>query len=1014
MSNNKNIIDIESTLLDNKIVELSTKLNIINQSAIGISQETLIDEAVKFVSTFFSQLSEPIFNPTDATVDGKPDVDIYNKNFADILSDLNIVFLEFENIENIILSHFNFMVSDTNQILTGLKQVYSKLGDYILFSQDPTKDSFFFSDSFNNQSRIDFNSPLLNSTQCDVDQIQGIVTLPIANKTIISVTDQPVINSNSNGTPGNSDDPTGLSADINRINDDNPDTWFEYERVLTADDGIPLTLDITVNLSNPQIINYIRINPNNFGTKNQVVIDSLETSLDGKSYLSIKDDVPINGFITQDENNLFVLAPASSKFAGQGVYSFNPRTVKYVHIILKQFAPYALDESRIRYAIGIRDVEIASISYVNNGEIISANYSSDLVIKKIALITNQNPVIASDLASINHFISADNGSTWNVIEPEKFISDNTVPKIINFNTLDNNSINTQTPVKSLRYKAVLKRNANAFTQGTVQNKNETTAIMELHRIPTQTPFDIILNNKPIENTIKVLDPSFGSRGIDHNKYTIGIGNGSKIEFNIPFTNIRNNLSKVLSGNEYILTETFPEEVRINGQLWTRSYLFNAISTALIYELDNITGKIKFGDNASGKAVPTGATIDIKFTPERLFITSQQLHSGKLQFSTSKDKNSFIIKRYLAPTSFSELVNKNSQTFKLNNTNIISITNFSDKVTFSIQKSFIDGVSELTNDGDWSLDSLNGILHSKNKSSSTDDTTIIYQYIPEFILNNETDWNFDSGDNIIIDNNIFASITATDNIPVNRRYFSLSNLSILQGTVSFTDKLIFKKEVPFINGHIELSNNIKTSEAISSTLLSLNVTTFKLRLPVVNDSTYDVVFSNKSIFATRVNSLLDVNSANKYYINLSTSTVSVYTSETNLGSVIYYYHNQARKVEGLYSINYETGEVYTAVATNANSTVTYQYTNFVVNYPIARKINDNDFTFNNGIVTISEREILLRNNLNSVSGSTQSNFYQIVFDSFVDTKTDIIDMEPFFTPVLKDYAIKIIPEGALLF
>jgi hypothetical protein len=52
--------------------------------------------------------------------------------------------------------------------LSGLKQVYSKLGDYILFSQDPTGDSFFFSDSFNNQFRIDFNSSLLNATQCDV------------------------------------------------------------------------------------------------------------------------------------------------------------------------------------------------------------------------------------------------------------------------------------------------------------------------------------------------------------------------------------------------------------------------------------------------------------------------------------------------------------------------------------------------------------------------------------------------------------------------------------------------------------------------------------------------------------------------------------------------------------------------------------------------------------------------------------------------------------------------------
>ena len=251
-------------------MELSTKLNLVSQSGDGVSQEQLVDEAVSFLSTFFKTLSKPIFSPVPVLVDNKPNIDLYNQNFLNILSDLNIIFSEFENIESVILNHFNFMVTDSNKILTGLKQVYTKLGDYILFSKDPTGDSIFFSDSFNNQSRIDFNSSLLNSTQCNVDQDQGVITLPLDTKTIITVTEQPVINSNSNGKTVNSiEDTTGLTADITRINDSNPDTWFEYERLLDTDDGIPLTLDITINLSSPQIINYIRINPNNFGTKNQ-------------------------------------------------------------------------------------------------------------------------------------------------------------------------------------------------------------------------------------------------------------------------------------------------------------------------------------------------------------------------------------------------------------------------------------------------------------------------------------------------------------------------------------------------------------------------------------------------------------------------------------------------------------------------------------------------------------------------------------------------------------------------
>lgn len=1016
MPNNKNTTNIESTLLDNKIVELSTKLNLISQSGDGVSQEQLIDEAVSFLSSFFNTLSKPIFSPVPVLVDNKPNIDLYNKNFLDILSDLNIIFSEFENVEGVILNHFNFMVTDSNKILTGLKQVYTKLGDYILFSKDPTGDSLFFSDSFNNQSRIDFNSALLNSTQCNVDQDQGVITLPLDNKTIINITEQPVINSNSNGTPGNSlEDPTGLSADITRVNDSNPDTWFEYEKLLDVDDGIPLTLDITINLSSPQIINYIRINPNNFGTKNQVVIDTIETSLDGKSYLSIKDDVPLNGFISQDEDNVFILAPSSSKFAGQGIYSFNPRKVKYVHLIFKQFTPYVLD-SRLRYAIGIRDIEISSLSYVDNGELISTNFSANTVFKKMALITNQNPVSQSDLAAINHFISVDNGSTWNQIQAEDFNStDNSISKILNFNTIDTNSINTQNPIQAVRYKAVLQRNKAAFQNGTTQNKDTTISVMELHKIPTQTPFDITLNGKPIDGSISVLDPSFGSRGIDNKKYIVGVGTGNKIEFNLPLTNIQNDLVKSFQTDHYNLVETNPVEVRVNGELWSRGYLASSGSSEKIYELDSISGKIKFGDDINGRSVPLNGTIDLKFTTERLYISSQQSRSGKLLFPTSRDKKTLIIKGYTAPTSFSEVINKGKNINKLLHTNIVDITNFSDKNIFSNQRTFIDGFSELINFGDWSVDKTNGILYSKSNTSSINDTSVVYSYTPELILD-DTDWNFDSDGNISINSNIFSSVIISESVPSATRYFNLGNLSVLQGTLSFTDAAIFRKEVPFVNGKLELSNNIKTTESIVSVPPNNNIISFPLRMPIVNDATYDVVFSNKNIFSIRVNSLGQVNSPNEYFVDLVNRTVYLYSTIviSDLGNVSYYYQNQSKQTNGLYSVNYNTGEVFTSVNTNSNSTCTYQYVNYIVAYPIARQITSDNFTFNSGILTLSEREILTRIDLNSTVGSTQSNFYQVVFDSFVDNQINVSDLEPFFTPILKDYAIKIIPEGALLF
>lgn len=1023
MANNKNTTNIESTILENKIVQLSTKLSVLNQSQDGHTQEQLMDEATKFLSTFFAKLSEPIFSPVDVLTDHKPDVEVYNKNLTDILSDLTIIFSEFENIESVLISHFNFIVTDSNKILSGLKQVYSKLGDYILFSKDPTGDSFYFSDSFNNLNRIDFNSSLLNATQCNIDQVQGIATLPVSNKTIITVTEIPVINSNSNGTPGNSlEDTTGASADINNINDDNPDTWFEYERVLVVDDGIPLTLDITINLSNPQIINFIRINPNNFGTKNQILIDTIETSVDGKSYLSVKDDIPLNGFTTQDENNVFLLAPSTSKFAGQGLYTFNPRKVKYVHLIFKQFTPYTIttdDTVNLRYAIGIRDIEIVSLTFDVTGEIISANYQADAVFKKIALITNQNPTTFSDLVSIDHFVSADNGSTWNQVEPEDFIGkDNTIPKIINFNTLDKDSINTQTPIQSLRYKATMKRNKDAFVQGVTENKNSVDSIIELHQIPAQTPFEIALNSKPISDTISVLDPSFGSRGIDTNRFTIGVGTGTRIEFFLPFTNIRNDLIKSFQGNQYFLTEYKPEQIRVNGELWTRGFLNIATANDTVYEFDNLTGKIKFGDNIHGRAVPIGAPIDIKFTPERLFISSQQLHSGSLVFPTSRDKKTLIIKQFLASSLFAEVLKKNTNIHKLNNKNIINVVSFSDKITFSLQRSFINGSTELISDGDWSIDSDNGIVYSLTHTSTSNDSSITYTHIPETILE-ETDWDFDTSGSIVINNNVFTTIpVSNESILVGVKYIAFANVSILQGSVKFTDNFVFKKEVPYIDGRIELTNNIKTNEAVSALTSFGNLKYFDLRMSVVNDISYDVVFSNKNIFTTRVSNLSDANSMNKYFIDLPNRRVYVYSPDviSDPGSVSYYYQNQSKRIDGLYSINYSTGEVFTALPTGTGATVAYQYSNYVVQYPIAREIDSNDFSMDEttNTITISEREILSRINLNSTSGSTKSSFYQITFDTFSNSSVDITELEPFFTPILKDYAIKIIPESALLF
>ncbi|RLC97649.1 MAG: hypothetical protein DRI46_12635, partial [Chloroflexi bacterium] len=276
---NNQTTPVPSTILRNKLARTTLRL----QEAASrtganpelATMESLLGEATKILSQFYKQLSRPTYTPQRVVYDTVPDAEEFNENMQGILDDLVVNFEEFENLETIILGNFNYMVSRLNRLNRKLKSVSSQLGDFILFSDLPTKDAVFYADSFNNLYRIEGNSPLLNNEQCEINQVEGVTTLPVDREAQvpISVTQIPIINANSNGRNGNQEELNAqLHGTISTILDNNADTWFEYERVVTQDDSEPLLLDFTVNLGDPKIINFVRINPNNFGTRTQIEI----------------------------------------------------------------------------------------------------------------------------------------------------------------------------------------------------------------------------------------------------------------------------------------------------------------------------------------------------------------------------------------------------------------------------------------------------------------------------------------------------------------------------------------------------------------------------------------------------------------------------------------------------------------------------------------------------------------------------------------------------------------------
>ena len=200
----------------------------------------------------------------------------------------------------------------------------------------------------------------------------------------------------------------------------------------------------------------------NFGTKTVLNIDTLETSLSGDVFTSIKDDIPIPGYEVEDEVNVFTLAPSTSKYAGQGLYTFTPRKTRYVHIVFRQSEPYRIvttkGEEKLRYAIGIRDITIKALKFKNKGELISSPLKCPEEIKKAMLEVTQTPVKDSELTNIRYYISHNEGGGWNQIQPKHLTGVSgtvSVKEILNYNNVSFDSISTKVPVSSLRLKMIL-------------------------------------------------------------------------------------------------------------------------------------------------------------------------------------------------------------------------------------------------------------------------------------------------------------------------------------------------------------------------------------------------------------------------------------------------------------------------------------------------------------------------------------------------------------------------------
>lgn len=509
---NKDTLQTPKEVLLSRLKVFLEKLNEQYQSTTSITELDLIAAYEEAINLFLSSTKNLDLQNFLYFKPGLPaDPTEYNYFTSLVQLNLQALFSEIASLDRLVSANFNSLLSEREQVLQTSKRISNKLGNYLLYADPNLGAGYFFGDSFNTTNHIESGSSLVETEECFHSVEEGSILLPIKEESRPEIK-KVLINKRSNGTKGNNFQ-LGKSGhdNIEALFDNEPNTWFEYEKVSSSEEKNPLVLDITICLKEVSVINHININPLHFGTPTAIEIERIETSKDGEEYFSIKDEVPIKDFVSEDEENIFELSPASANHSGIGYYSFLARKAQFIHIVFKQTSPYSIETAtgiQLRYAIGVRDINIIGRKFQEEGSIVSTLFSTDGLVRKVSLYASENPKEESILGDISHFLSHDDGATWLQLQPQGRTTFD-LPEILNYNTSDSDSIITEDEITSFRHKISIKRNKPAFS-GDVVLTEEKENLTEVVSFPSQEENSISLKNNPIKDSVQLLLPFYGS------------------------------------------------------------------------------------------------------------------------------------------------------------------------------------------------------------------------------------------------------------------------------------------------------------------------------------------------------------------------------------------------------------------------------------------------------------------------------------------------------------------------
>lgn len=1006
-----------------------------------------IETEEQFITEFSSSLSQfedvlvNYYRPLDRVREGNPPLSSeLIDTFVDLNSELGIILRGVEDLEALTISNFNRAVSLGSRVESDIRKLSSDLSTYTLYVDDTLSSVNYLSDSFGNIEQVDFASSLLSVAQASVFLNEGMVTLPEkASESQKVKVKQFVLNRPSNGLPGNNyDSARSRNSDPNKIFDDNPDTWFEFERLNNLVVPEPLILDFNLILEANSIINHIHITPMNFRERiTPLKIVAIDTSLDGEDWLSVLDDQPIADYKSEDPENIFVLSPASIRYASEGYFTFTPRKAKYIHFKFLQEHPYritGLFGERQRYAIGIREIEIVGKKYETKGELISKSYNLGKQIKKVSLRSAQNPVAPSVLADIKHLVSVDDGATWHELQPQDR-GDTGVPEVLDEEVFGTN------PSTSLRYKAIFERNPEAFRSVAQSENSSVQEKIDVFNYPAVSPHTVTLSSVPITGTIEVIDPNYGSVGKKYPKMKLGTGTGGN-ELVLPIPDF------IVQG-----IETKDDiEIYVDNSKWLRIGNFSALdpwtggalgATSRVYYID-ADWQVVFGDGSGtkGKVPPSGSSVSMTLPQERISLTGKEPYRAITKFPFDKDKSTFSIRRGGSQkTEYSVLIPPGVTEFFLGHKNIVEPPDASSEYTFAEfhpetgfpqastafadEVAFIDGAQELNLAGKYSIDYVNGMLYLTTATSTSNVSRCAFYHYYDYVDLDKSEFDFVEGDSQAIEIKPSAYVPTQRTkagVAAGSRVITLEP-SVVPGSVVLPSAFfsVGNQEVQFIDGIQELSSLVKITDEEVPEHAGPGVVNFDLIHQAKVIAGYAPGFSDRDVFTTEkafVDGSTELVDDGDYSIDYTGATkgrvfVQLAVGANTGGTVSYYIEDPdilaAR--QGTYSVDYLNGIIYLATATEASGNISYRTTEYYVKYNIVRLVDG--FTNEAG-----SREVgLPEETTSSFYSDYELGYRKLIKVRYKTNKTTfrtIEELEPYFTPILKDYTLLVIDKDQLLF